>query len=181
MIQDLHGKVLSAYKGERIHNCPLHANLKVIAIEIRFDFLENARIIKVEKQHSPIKGQEFFHKVKNEYTIIFPLPILEGNFWRTRNEKNKKVFWNIGKNKVNIVLGLMCTWWSKCKNRRRGKGHFQGRTKGNSSRVNFMYEGQDPVIFLWPLARRNLLHHGQGKKHMTEIPTNDNNIEEPWR
>jgi hypothetical protein len=88
MIQDLHGKVLSAYKGERIHNCPLHANLKVIAIEIRFDFLENARIIKVEKQ---------------------PLPILEGNFWRTRNEKNKKVFWNIGKNKVNIVLGLMCT------------------------------------------------------------------------
>jgi hypothetical protein len=80
MIQNLHGGVLNACKGERIHNCPLYANQKVVAIEIRFDFLENAKIIKVEKQYNPIKGQEFFHEVKNEYNVIFPPPILEGIF-----------------------------------------------------------------------------------------------------
>jgi hypothetical protein len=49
MIQNLHGGVLNACKGERIHNYPLHANLKVVAIELQLDFLENVRIIKVEK------------------------------------------------------------------------------------------------------------------------------------
>jgi hypothetical protein len=41
----LQGGVLQAHKWERIDNYPLHANLKTIGLQIRFDLLENLGII----------------------------------------------------------------------------------------------------------------------------------------
>jgi hypothetical protein len=61
MIPNLHGGVLSVYKGERIHN---YQNLEVVALKVQPNFLEIAGIIKVEKQHGPIGVRNFSTKLK---------------------------------------------------------------------------------------------------------------------
>jgi hypothetical protein len=60
----LQGGVFKACKWERINNCPLHVNFKIVAFQTRFDLLKKLGIILMEKQHSPIRGLKKFHEIK---------------------------------------------------------------------------------------------------------------------
>jgi hypothetical protein len=77
MIPNLHGGVLNACKGERIHNYIIYANLEIVALKVQLDLLDNVGIIKVEKHHNPIKGQKLLCKIENKHNVVFTTPILE--------------------------------------------------------------------------------------------------------
>jgi hypothetical protein len=81
--------------------------LKIAALQIRHDILENSRIIRVEKKYNPISNQEFSYKIKNGYYQIFPSIVLEGDFWGIRgDQRNRIVPWDVNKNKVHLVLKI---------------------------------------------------------------------------
>jgi hypothetical protein len=72
---NLHGGVLFTCKGEIIHNCPLHTNLKVVALQVRVDLLKNVGIIRMEKKHNPIRGQKLIDEVENKHNVVLIPPI----------------------------------------------------------------------------------------------------------
>jgi len=107
--------VLQIRKWERIDDRPLHTNLKITALQIRHDLLENLKIIWVEKKHNRISNQEFFYKIKNGYYQIFLSIILEGGFWGIRgDQRNINILWDVNKNKVHLVLKIdLHTSWKR--------------------------------------------------------------------
>jgi hypothetical protein len=59
---------------ERIHNCPFHANLEIIALKVQPNLFQNLGIIMMEKKHSLVKGQKLVNKIK-KWTQHSPHPI----------------------------------------------------------------------------------------------------------
>ncbi len=101
----LQGQVLRARKWERIEDCPLHRNSKIVTLQIRHDILENSRTIQVEKKDIPINNIKNSCEIKNGYYLIFPMFVLEGDLWGARgDQRNKNIPHNVSKNKVHLVL-----------------------------------------------------------------------------
>ncbi len=122
MIRNLHGNVFSVHKGERIHNHPLHVNLEVVAFKVWLDLLENVGIIKVEKQHNPIRGQKLLRKIKNGNNAIPPFMFQRGIFRELEAKRARRFLRMPTRTRLTLFTSLTCTWSCRHKNRRRGEG-----------------------------------------------------------
>jgi len=91
---------------ERIHNCPFHANLEIVAFKVRPNLLQNLGIIVMEKKHSPIKSQKLVSKIKNGHNIVLIAFIPHRNLLGIGNQWIRKVPRNIDKNKISFVLKI---------------------------------------------------------------------------
>jgi hypothetical protein len=67
------------------------------------------RIIKVEKHHSPIKGREIFHEVKNQYNVFFPCLFQRGIFGELKVKGARRFFGTLERTRLTLFLGLTCT------------------------------------------------------------------------
>jgi hypothetical protein len=92
-------------------------NLKIIALEIKPNILDNLRIIWVEKKHNAISNQKISYKIKNGYYPIFPLFVPEGIIWELRVTKGIRTFpIMLARIRLTLSLGLTCTLVGKSKN-----------------------------------------------------------------
>jgi len=67
-------------------------NLKIVALQIKLDLLDNLGIIWVEKKHNPISNQKKSCKIKNGYYPIFLLFVPKGVLWGTRrNQRDRNI------------------------------------------------------------------------------------------
>jgi hypothetical protein len=67
-------------------------NLKIVALQIKLDLLDNLGIIWVEKKHNPISYQKNSCEIKNGYYPIFPLFVPKGVLWGTRkNQRDRNI------------------------------------------------------------------------------------------
>ncbi len=118
----IQAKFCNVHKGERIHNHPLHVNLEVVAFEVWLYLLENVGIIKVEKQHNPIRGQKLLRKIKNGNNAIPPFMFQRGIFRELEAKKTRRFFRMPTRTRLTSFTSLTCTWSCRHKNRRRGEG-----------------------------------------------------------
>lgn len=106
LFENLHGRVLTTCKGERVHNCPFHLNLEFVAFKVWLNLFQNLGIIGMEKKHNPINCQKLVDKVENGRNILFIPFIPHMNYYEAWNQWNKKVPRDINKNKINLVLKI---------------------------------------------------------------------------
>jgi hypothetical protein len=56
------GGVLRVCKWKIIDDHPLHTDFKIATLQIKQDFVENSRIIQVEKKHNPLVVKKYLTK-----------------------------------------------------------------------------------------------------------------------